>query len=145
VLRLTDEQREFLLRLPAKTAKVATTRADGRPHVTPVWCAFETSGEGDTLLFTTGERGVKGTNLRREPRIALCIDDETPPFSFLILEGVANISDNLADLRYWAGRIAGRYMGEDRAEEYGRRNGVPGELLIRVELTHATFAKDIAL
>ncbi len=32
----------------------------------------------------------------------------------------------------WATRIGARYMGEDRAEEFGRRNGVPGELLVRL-------------
>ncbi len=140
--RLTDEQRAFLLGEPgrARTAKVATIRADGRPHVAPVWIALD----GDTIVFTTGEATSKGKNLRCDPRISLCVDDETPPFSFLVIEGTADLSADPGELRTWAERIAGRYMGADRAQEYGARNGVPGELLVRVTPTRVNFQKDIA-
>jgi len=36
------------------------------------------------------------------------------------------------DLVRFATMIGGRYMGSDRAEEFGRRNGVEGELLVRL-------------
>ena len=32
----------------------------------------------------------------------------------------------------WTTKIGARYMGEDRAEEFGRRNAVEGELLVRL-------------
>jgi hypothetical protein len=32
----------------------------------------------------------------------------------------------------WAKIIAARYMGNDKAEEYGRRNSSEGELLIKI-------------
>ena len=139
---LTEEQRAFLLGAPgrAHTAKVATVRADGRPHVAPVWFALD----GDTIVFTTGERTVKGRNLRRDPRVAISVDDEAPPYSYLLIEGVATLIGDLADVRMWAGRIGGRYMGADRADEYGARNGVPGELLVRVTPTRVVFEKNIA-
>ncbi len=35
-------------------------------------------------------------------------------------------------------------MGEGRAEEFGRRNGVPGELLVRVTPDHVVAAKGVA-
>jgi hypothetical protein len=35
-------------------------------------------------------------------------------------------------------------MGEDQAEAFGKRNAVPGELLVRVTPTKVRFAKDIA-
>ena len=57
------------------------------------------------------------------------------PFNFATLEGVATLSEDLAEVAHWAAVIGGRYMGADRAEEYGRRNGVPGELLVRVRPT----------
>jgi len=60
------------------------------------------------------------------------VDDERPPFSFVVIEGAVLISDDLEEVRAWANRIAGRYMGDKRAKAYGDRNGVPGELLIRV-------------
>jgi len=122
-----DEQRAFLANSP-RTAKLATVRADGRPHVAPVWFDLD----GDDLIFTTWHTTVKAANLRRDPRVSLCIDDEAPPYAFVIIEGTATISNDLAQLRHWAARIAGRYMGAALADAYGERNGVAGELLVRV-------------
>ena len=139
MVMLSDEQKAFLLH-GTRTGKLATVRKDGRPHVAPIWFVLD----GDTLIFNTGEDTVKGASIRRDPRIALCVDDETPPFSFLIVEGTAELIDDLDALRLWATRIAARYMGNELAEQYGARNGVPGELLVRVTLTKVIFAKDIA-
>jgi PPOX class probable F420-dependent enzyme len=125
---LADEARAFLLERP-RTAKLATVRADGRPHVAPVWFDLD----GAQLVFTTWHTTVKAANLRRDPRVSLCVDDDAPPFAFVIVEGVATLSENLDELRAWATRIAGRYMGQEQAEAFGRRNGVPGEILVRVQ------------
>ncbi len=135
-----DEVRAFLAVEPPRTAKVATTRADGRPHVAPVWYAVD----GDDVVFTTGAETVKGRSLLRDPRVAVSVDDERPPFSFVLLEGEVTLSDDLDDVRRWATVIGGRYMGADRAEAYGARNGVPGELLVRLRPTKVTSAKDLA-
>ena len=128
-----DEYRAFLRRRPARTGKLATIRADGRPHVAPIWYDLDDDG---TLVFTTGAESLKGKALRRDPRVCLCVDDENPPFSFVIVEGAAELSEDLDELRVWATRVAGRYMGDDQAEAYGRRNAVPGELLVRVVPSH---------
>jgi PPOX class probable F420-dependent enzyme len=130
----------FLAADPPHTGKLATTRLDGRPHVAPIWFAVD---EG-TLVFTTFEGSLKGRTLRRDPRAALCVDDEAPPFSFVTVEGVVEISEDLEALRHWATIIGGRYMGADRAEAYGVRNGVPGELLCRLRPTRIASAKDVA-
>src|SRR5215472_7232383 len=119
-----EEWRAFLLARPPRTAKVATVRADGRPHVTPVWYDLDR----DDVLFTIWHQTVKAHDLRRDSRVSLCVDDERPPFSFVVIEGTARISDNLDEVRAWATRIAGRYMGVMRAKAFGTRNGVPGEL-----------------
>src|SRR4029077_16770302 len=121
--------RAFLTALPARPAILATTRADGRPHVAPVWYAVDDDGP---LVFNTGETTVKGRNLRRTGWAAMSVDDDAAPFSFVTLQGPVTISDDLEDGRYWVGVIGGRYMGADRAAEYGERNGVPGELLVRL-------------
>ncbi len=140
-MRVMPEQewREFLL-AGTRTAKLATVRQDGRPHVAPIWFDLD----GHTLVFTTGETTVKGKALRRDPRVSLCVDDERPPFAFVTIEGTVRISEDLAELRHWATRIGGRYMGADRAEAYGVRNGVPGELLIRVGLERIVAQAAIA-
>ena len=148
--RMSDtELLEFLDVGPARTAKLATVRPDGRPHVAPVWFALDPATIGDgspigDIVFNTGADTLKGRALRRDPRVALCIDDERPPFSFVTIDGEATISEELSEVAHWAGIIGGRYMGAERAEEYGRRNGVPGELLVRVRPTHIVAFADLA-
>jgi PPOX class probable F420-dependent enzyme len=139
---LTDAAVKALLTsTPPHTAKVATTRKDGRPHVAPVWFALD---DDDSVMFTTGADTVKGRTIKRDPRVAICVDDERPPFNFALLEGTAEIIEDLDAVRHWATILGGRYMGADRAEEYGARNGVPGEWLIRVRPERVTSAKDLA-
>ena len=136
---LTDEQRAFLS-YGTRTGKLATVRKDGRPHIIPIWFVLD----GDTLIFTTGESSVKAANMRRDARVCLCVDDETPPYAYITVEGMATWSPELNEQLHWATRIAARYMGEDLAEAYGKRNAVPGEILVKVQPTRVTFLKDIA-
>lgn len=140
--RMTEaEARAFLAADPPHTGKLATVRPDGRPHVAPIWFAPADDG---SLVFNTGEETLKGRALRRDPRVSLCVDDERPPFSFVVVEGTVELSDDLDEVRRWAGIIAARYMGAERAEEYAARNGVPGELLCLLHPTRFTGAKDVA-
>lgn len=134
-----EEWRRFLLERP-RTAKLATVRADGRPHVAPVW--FDLDGE--TVVFTTWHATVKAENIRRDARVSLCVDDEEPPYAFVLIEGTAELVPDDPDFLRWTTRIAGRYMGEERAEEYGRRNAVEGELLVRVRPERVVARSGIA-
>ncbi|MGQ0794377.1 MAG: PPOX class F420-dependent oxidoreductase [Deltaproteobacteria bacterium] len=136
-----SERREFLLH-GTRTAKLATVGRDGCPRVTPVWFDLD----GDTVVFTTGGASAKAANMRRNSAVSICVDDETPPFAFVRIDGVAEVIDNPdpQTLLYWTTRIGGRYMGADLAEAYGRRNGVPGEVLVRVKPERITSLKGIA-
>ncbi|MEV5688138.1 MULTISPECIES: PPOX class F420-dependent oxidoreductase [unclassified Streptomyces] len=137
---MTDEERRAFLSEGTRTAKLSTVRADGSPHIAPVWFLLD----GDDLVFNTGKETVKGRNLARDGRVALCIDDDRPPFAFAVLQGQAELSEDPAQLRHWATRIAARYMGEEAAEEFGRRNGVPGELVVRVRVDKAVAMAAVA-
>ncbi len=132
--------REFVLASPARTAKLAVVAKDGHPLVAPVWVALD----GDDVLFTTGKTTAKGRALARDQRVAMCFDDERPPFDFVLIHGTAVVSEELDEVRRWAAIIGARYMGDDRADEYGARNGVPGELLVRVTPTKIIAAREIA-
>jgi PPOX class probable F420-dependent enzyme len=134
-----EEYRSFMLDR-ARTAVLATLRADGRPHVAPIWFDLD----DDLLILTTGENTVKAGNMRRDPRVSLCVDEEEPPFHFVAIEGTSELSAGDPDLLYWATRIGGRYMGSDRADEYGRRNAVEGELLVRVAPQKIVAYKNIS-
>jgi hypothetical protein len=70
--------------------------------------------------------------------VALCFDDEEPPFSFLVIDGEARIDRDPDALLQWATTIGVRYMGDERGAEFGRPNAVPTELLVRVHPTRVT-------
>ncbi len=130
----------FLAALPAHTAKLAVVRADGSPHVAPVWIDVD----GDEVVFMTSADTVKGKAILRDGRVSLCVDDEAPPFSFVTIAGTTTTSTDPDELLRWATRIAARYMGDDQAEAYGRRNAVPPEMVVRVTPTKVTAVVGVA-
>ncbi|MET9875212.1 PPOX class F420-dependent oxidoreductase [Actinacidiphila glaucinigra] len=138
--RMTEEEWRAFVSAGTRTGKLATTRADGTPHVAPVWFLLD----GDDVVFNTGKATVKGRNITRDGRVALCVDDDRPPFAYVVLQGRAEVSEEPGPLREWATRIAARYMGEDVAEEFGARNGVPGELLVRVRIDKVLAESGVA-
>ncbi|MEV5988030.1 PPOX class F420-dependent oxidoreductase [Streptomyces sp. NPDC052051] len=128
--KMTDDEWRAFVSHGTRTGKLSTVRADGSPHVAPIWFLLD----GDDVVFNTGKGTVKGRNLARDGRVALCVDDDRPPYGFVVLQGRAALSEDLDKMRHWATLIGARYMGEARAEEFGTRNGVPGELLVRVRV-----------
>jgi PPOX class probable F420-dependent enzyme len=134
-----DERREFMM-TGTRTGVLSTVRADGRPHAAPVWFVLD----GDTVVFTTGQDTVKGRNLRRTGQAAFTVDDSAPPFSYVTLSGSVEISHDEDELLRWATALGGRYMGEDQAEAFGRRNAVPSELLVRLVPDRIVSEKRVA-
>lgn len=129
----------FLTEKP-RTAKLATVRPNGRPHVTPMWFALD----DEDIIFTTWHSSVKAGNIEQNPWVSICVDDEQPPFAFVKIDGTATISTNPDALRLWATRIAGRYMGQDQAAAFGERNSVEGELLVRITVSSIIGQDDVA-
>ena len=123
-----------------RTAKLATVTTSGAPHVAPIWVARD----GDRIVFNTGRDTMKGRAVLRDPRVAMSFDDEAPPFAFVTIAGTAEVIEDPDELLRWATIIAGRYMGEEQADAFGRRNAVPTELLVAVTPTKISGALDIA-
>lgn len=123
-----------------RTGKLGYTASDGCPLVAPVWFVVD-NGE---LAFNTGRDTAKGRALARDSRAVICVDDQRPPYSFVQVQGTVTISEDPADLVRIATQTGARYMGPDRAGEYGRRNGVPGELVVRLRPTKVLKAFDLA-
>ena len=133
--------REFIDELPARTAKFASVAADGSPRVSPIWVALD----GDDVMFTTHSTSAKAKAIGRDARVAMCFDDERPPFSNVILFGTASVVRR-ARRRAPMGDHHRRSLHgrRARAEAYGARNGVPGEVLVRVTPTKVITARDLA-
>lgn len=123
-----------------RTGMLGFLASDGRPLVAPVWFIID-NGQ---LVFNTSAKSAKGRALSRDPRVVICVDDPHPPFSFVQVQGIATTYDGAGDMLDIATRIGGRYMGADRADEFGRRNAVPGELVVRVQPTKVNAAFRVA-
>jgi PPOX class probable F420-dependent enzyme len=137
---LSGEVVEFLS-AGARPAMLGYLGADGRPLVAPVWIIVD-NGE---LVFNTARESAKGRALARDSRVVICVDDPHPPYSFVQVQGTASVHDGADDLLEIATRIGRRYMGAHRAEEIGRRNAVPGELVVRVRPTKVVSAFNVAV
>ena len=134
-----EERRAFLLE-GTRTGKLAVTRRDGSPYVLPVWFLLD----GDDVIFTTGAATVRGRALRRDPRVSMLVDEERPPYSFVRVDGRAEVSEDLDELRRWARALGARYMGEEVADRFAERNAVPGELLVRIVPHRISAQADIS-
>ena len=137
---MDDAQWRAFVSEGTRTGKLATTRRDGRPHVVPIWFVLDS----DDFVFTTGEHSIKGRALQRTGIAALCVDDESAPYAFVSVTGTVSISREPDELLRWATAIGGRYMGAERAEEFGRRNAAADELLVRLHADHVLAEIDIA-
>ncbi len=127
-----EERRSFLMR-GTRTAILATIRPDGRPHAVPVGFVLD----GDDVLFLTGERTVKGANLQHDPRVSLVVDDETPPFAFVRIDGRAEVSQARDEARRAAVvEIGRRYGGAESVDDFVRFADSALGLLVRVRPTH---------
>ncbi len=110
------EQREFL-HTPGILMRVAVTRADGSPLVTPIWFIYEDA----SIYFTPREKSEWFACLRRDPRCALCIDEQPLPYRKILAEGPAELVYDVgqdADWREQYRRIAQRYVSKAEADAY---------------------------
>jgi len=133
------------------TAKLATVKDNGSPHVVPIWFVLDNQKDrtseraaGD-VVFTTYDSSLKIRNIQRDNRVSICVDDQTPQFSFVTIFGRAKIYHiKQNELFKWATKIAKRYMGKDNAETYGKRNSTEGAVLVRIKTTKIIAEKDTA-
>lgn len=86
---LTQDVVEFLS-AGTRTGMLGYVAGDGRPLVAPVWFVVDDG----RLVFNTGANTAKGRALVRDPRVVITVDDPHPPFSFVQVQGVAELSED---------------------------------------------------
>ncbi|MFI9453766.1 PPOX class F420-dependent oxidoreductase [Amycolatopsis sp. NPDC052450] len=129
--KMTDEQRRAFLTEGTRNAVFATVRPDGRPHAVPVWFALD----GDDILVNLGADTVKGKALKENPRVSVVVEDPAPPYSFVSVEGVAEIVPDPEEVRQGSALIAQRYLGEagqEAIEGWLAYATSPGKVIVRV-------------
>ena len=151
---MTEMSKEEIARFVMQgtfTGKLATVSNDRSSHVVPIWFVldnYENSKRRSkigNIIFTTYRTSVKANNIMQNNRVSICIDDQIPPFSFVIIFGTAKIYPyNQKEVLKWAIKIAERYMGKKNAKAYGRRNSGEGAVPVKINPTRIIAEKDIA-
>ena len=141
---LNDDQTRAFLSAGTRTAKVAWVTKSGRPTVTPIWFVLDERDDGFDLVFNTGKESGKAKAFARDPHLSIIVDDERPPFAMVKLDGRVELTEDPAERLAFATRIGGRYMGEARADEFGKRNGGDDEWLVRFRPDRIVAVADIA-
>ena len=101
-------------------AHLGTVMPDGSPQVTPVWCDFD----GTHIRVNSAKGRVKDKNMRRDARVALCLQDPDNAYRYLQVRGkVVEITEKGADDHIDS--LAKKYLGKDK---YPNRR--PGEVRV---------------
>ncbi len=101
-------------------AQLATIMRDGSPQVTPVWWEFD----GQHVVINSAKGRTKDLNMRRNPNVAISIQDPENPYRHLSVKGtVVEITENGADAHI--DKLAKKYIGKD---VYPNRR--PGEVRV---------------
>jgi PPOX class probable F420-dependent enzyme len=126
---MTDDQRRAFLLEGTRTAILGTTHEDGQPVAVPVGFTLD----GDDVLILTSEESVKAKAIERDPRVSLVVDDPTPPFRYVAIEGTADTTMRQDETRRFATTAIGRrYAGEDGIEGFAKYADERLKLLVRV-------------
>ena len=152
---LKTELRSFLSQ-GTLTAKLATVKEDGSPHVVPLWFVLD---EEDNIIFGTEVSSVKGKNILCDARDCICVDDQEYPYSFVTIFGEAesfkcyrehpgledkNALDESDDFLHLMRKISARYVGSEKADRYATRNTTEGAALYRMKPRRIVSEKVVA-
>jgi PPOX class probable F420-dependent enzyme len=129
---MTDDEWRSFVTAGSRLAHIALTRADGRPHVTPVCFVLD----GDELAFALSPGSVKGKSLARDRRVAVCVSDERQPYGFVTMEGQARTSAEPDQIRHVAAGIAERYYPGRPAADIAESFVQEGFTAVRVSITN---------
>ncbi|MFP6809149.1 MAG: pyridoxamine 5'-phosphate oxidase family protein [Pseudomonadales bacterium] len=114
---LNNEEKEAFLNNREIILRIAVTRSDNSPLVTPIWYLYE----DNAIYFTPRQRSEWFACLRADPRVALCIDDAAAPYRKVVIEGKAELVFDVGSDDKWRDlyrRIASRYLPGNAADAY---------------------------
>jgi PPOX class probable F420-dependent enzyme len=115
--KLTEQELTSFLAERGHLARIATISKDGAPSVVPVWFVFEKN----QVLITPRKHSVFYENIRRDPRVAITIDEDTGRYRKVLFEGKVQVLFEPGQDRKWDDiyrRIACRYIDEASADYY---------------------------
>lgn len=109
-------------------ANVATLNVDGSPQVSPVWVGYD----GEHVIFNTEKKRLKTRNMKRDPRVALSVQNLENPYQYVEVRGkVVEITEREGEAGIDA--MSKKYLGQ--AKYPGNK---PGDIRVnvKVEIEH---------
>jgi PPOX class probable F420-dependent enzyme len=141
VREMTDAERRAFLLDGTRTAILGTTHQDGRPMAVPVGFTLD----GDDVIILTSDESLKAKALQRDPRVSVVVDDPTPPFRYVSIEGTAESTLRQDPARRSATTAIGRrYAGEEGIEGFAQYADAQLKLLVRVRPTRIVARDRVA-
>ncbi len=128
---MTEQELASFWREP-HLARLATINPDGTPHLMPVWYLHD----GQSLLLMTRPTARKVRNIRRDPRVTVCIDRPTPPYAGVVVQGVAVLEE--VAYQELAVPLAVRYQGLDAGTLIGAQYAKVDLMTIRIRIERLT-------
>lgn len=136
---MSQAEIEEFLQVP-RFATVGTNRVNGPPQLTPVWYLYEDG----RIYLTMFEKSAKFRNLRRDPRIGICIAGDNPDARAVIFYGSVELHTNSTtwvDEIHW--RLTRRYYDSDKeARSFMDSAAAGGERALAVVIPDRVLAQD---
>jgi PPOX class probable F420-dependent enzyme len=139
--RLSKSQREKFLS-GRHVAVLVTIGVDGGPLPTPIWYLYRDG----VFYFRTASNAIKTENIRRDPRVSICVQDERAPYKSVVARGTAEVADSLDRLgrdipRHYLGIVGA--IGYRAAAREQIEQGPEVTLIVRPEhMTTSDFAAE---
>lgn len=124
----TAERQRFLTGL--HLAVLVTIAEDGTPVPTPIWYLYRDGA----FYFRTAADAIKTENVRRDPRVSICVQEERPPYKACIAYGTAELQDAGEELsrampRHYLGAIGA--IGYQRTAQHNIESGPEITIVVR--------------
>lgn len=130
VMTMSKAEREAFL-AEGRVGVLAVAGSDhGAPVLTPIWYSYEPGGD---VVVATDSGSVKTALLRAAGVASLCIQTETPPYKYVVVEGPVSIADGVDDA--WRRDLARHYLGDELGDMYVKATADSVASSVTVRLT----------
>src|SRR5258708_26921617 len=130
VMTMSQEEREAFLAEARVGVLAVASSGEGAPMLTPIWYSYEPGG--DVLMTTSGD-SAKTALLRAAATASLCVQTETAPYKYVVVEGAVSVSDGVESV--WRRGVAQHYLGNELGDMYADATMESEPTAVTVRLT----------
>ena len=124
-MEMSDEEVGAFLR-QKRVGVLGINRKGAAPQLVPVWYLYD----GEIIWIMSEKEVPKVRNVKRDPRVTLCVDDETLPYKGVVIYGTVTLTEE--DIQERRPTIARRYLGEAEGDAYAAQPRPRGKVLLKL-------------